>query len=178
MPAERPRSTSPGPKRPYHVGVAVGLTTSVYAVSLLATTSMQIETDRALIEDRAPVRAAIDTLDSHHDLQEARLLQARLRYEDGAEGYEALAERLAALEERLRAVSRRVGSVERLGNSIPGSLTSGSWSQTSVGSGGGSGGSGGGGSGGGHSSVKLPPAPAPKSTPPPSSGGTGGSGKP
>jgi hypothetical protein len=170
MTAERSRPTPPDPKRPYHVGVAIGLTTGVYAISLLATTSMQITEDRALLEDRAPVRAAIETLDQHHDLQEARLLQARLRYQDGTDGYVALSDRLAILEARLAKVGKRVGRVERLSDALPGSLSLGPLPQLS--------GQTGGTARGGHTSVKLPPPPAPKSAPPPTSGGTGGSGKP
>jgi hypothetical protein len=173
MKNERPSSTAPDTKRPYHVGVAVGLTTGIYAISLLATTQMQIATDRALIADRAPVATAIDALDQHHDLQEARLLEARLQYQDGTAGYDAVAERLAILEARLAAVGRTVGKVERLSDSLPGSLSLGSM-PTTVARGGGSGSS----SGGGHQAIKLPPPPPPKAAPPPASGGTGASGKP
>ncbi len=144
-------------------------------MSLLVTTQMQVATDRLLITDRAPVQAAIDALDQHHDLQEARLLEARLRYQDGSAGYEAVAERLAMLEARLAAVGKTVGRVERLSDSLPSSLSLGSVPTTvsrSRSSGGGSSG------GTGHQAIKLPPPPAPRATPPPASGGTGGSGKP
>ncbi len=174
MTTDQPPRTTTDPKRPYHVGVALGLTTGVYAMSLLATTSMQIEQDRAVIADRDPVQAAIEALDRHHDEMEASLLQARLRYQDGTEGYEALAERLAALEARLAATDKSVSAVERLGASLPSDLSIPGVTRTTR-----RGGSTGGGSSsdGGSSTVKLPPPPA-AAAPPPTSGSTGASGAP
>jgi hypothetical protein len=170
--SDRPKSAT-DPRRPYHVGVAVGLTTGVYAMSLLATTSMQIEQDRAVIADRDPVQAAIEALGQHHDEMEVHLLQARLRYQQGTEGYVTLADRLAALEARLSATDKSVSAAEQLGASLPSDLSVPGVSRTTRG-----GGSAGGGSsnGGGSSKVKLPPPPA--AAPPPTSGSTGASGAP
>lgn len=182
-PERRPTSD---PKRPYHVVVAVGVTTGLYAVSLLGATSIQIETDRALIEDRAPMVSAIDLLRARHDGLEASITEARDQYVEGASGYDGIANRLSRINERLVKMDRRVASIERLSASIPTTLSistsGGGGSQASAGGGsskggGGSGGgsSAGGGSGGGTPIVKPPPAP-PKATPPPTSGGTGSSG--
>ena len=169
MTSDRPRPASPEPKRPYHLGVALGLTTGVYAMSLLVTTTFQVDHDRALIVDRDPVQAAIDALDRHHDLMEASLLRARLRYEDGSAGYAAIAERLAALEARLAETDRSVSAAEKLGASLPGELYLPNIPRSKPRSGS----SGGGRSGG----VTLPPAP-PAVTPPSTDGTTGASGAP
>ena len=118
------RPATPEPKRPYHVGVAIGVTTGAYALSLLATSTLQIQQDRALIADRHPVDAAIMVLGDDHDQMEMRLQRARTRYGDGAEGYGALVARLDKLRERLAKMDKTVTSIERANNvlaaSIPG----------------------------------------------------------
>lgn len=201
---ERPGLAKPDPKRPYHVGVAIGLTTGVYALSLVAAASMQIETDRALIADRSPVQAAIQALGHHHDLMESHLLEARLQYTDGSAGYTTLAERLAALDARLAASDKSVSDIERLSARLPTEIwmpdlpgttpRSYSGGGGSVGSapsrgssgGGSSGGTvpsrpaagGGGSSGGSAPAVKPPPALPPVAAPPARNGSTGASGAP
>lgn len=170
MTNERPRPAPPEPKRPYHVPVAIGLTTGVYAMSLLAATSLQIEADRALIADRAPVQAAIEALDVHHDRMESDLARAGLQYQEGTTGYDALAGRLAELNAKLTAVYKKVDSVERLSTSLPTELFLPSVPRTS-----GRGGSSAGAPQGGTKAVKLPPAPR-AAAPPPTNGSTGASG--
>jgi hypothetical protein len=179
MPTERPRPAAPEPRRPYHVGVAIGLTTGVYAMSLLATTSMQIDQDRALIADRDPVVSAIEALDVHHDLMESRLLEARLRYQDGTTRYETLADRLTALHERLAAMDTTVAAVERLSASLPSDLSLPNVPMTTGrGSSSGGGSSGGSASSGSRPVVNLPSVPAAPAAKPPTSASTGASGVP
>ena len=171
MTNERPRPAPPDPKRPYHVPIAVGLTTGVYAMSLLAATSLQVQHDRALIADRAPVQAAIEALDVHHDRMESGLQRAGLQYQDGTTGYDALASRLAELHARMDVVDKKVAAVERISTSLPTELFLPSMPRTS---------SRGGSSGGttkssGTKTVRLPPAPR-AAPPPPTKGSTGASG--
>ena len=171
MTNERPRPASPDAKRPYHVPVAVGLTTGVYAMSLLAATSLQVEHDKTLIADRAPVQAAIEALDVHHDRMESDLQRAGLQYQDGTSGYDVLAARLAALHAKMDAVNKKVAAVERISGSLPTDLFLPTMPRTS--SRGGS--SGGTSQGGGTKTIKLPPAPR-AAPPPPTNGSTGASG--
>ncbi len=173
-PARSP--ASPDPKRPYHLGAAIGLSTGIYAASLLVAARLQIDADRALIHDRTPVEAAISALGDHHDWMDDRLDEARAGYAAGATAYDDLRMRLAAMDKRLASLNSVVASVERLGNSISTTLelpvgrpiqgSSGGSSSRSTGSGSGSGG------------TAKPPAPAPKPPPPPppTSGNTGASG--
>lgn len=168
------RSATSEPRKPYHLGVAIGVTTGAYALSLLATSSLQIQHDRALIADRHPVVSAIDVLGSHHDEMESRLEWARARYTLGADGYGALIARLDTMHERLAKMDRTVAGIERasgaLAARIPGVPNGG----------GGSGHGAGGGSGGGSGSTSprtVPAAPAPVAQPP-VSGSTGASGAP
>ena len=118
MSNDRPRPATPEPKRPYHLGVAMGVTTGAYALSLLAASTLQIQNDRALIADRHPVEAAITVLGSNHDEMEPRLDAARARYTDGADGYGALVTRLDVLRKRLVAMDRTVAAIERDSGSL------------------------------------------------------------
>lgn len=172
-PARPKASPAVDPKRPYHVGVALGLTTGVYAVSLLVTARLQIAADRDLIEDRTPVEAAISSLGDHHDWMDDRLGEARAQYSIGTTGYEALRSRLATLDQRLTTLDQVVDKVEQLGAKLPTSLDAPYVPAITRGQSGG-GQSGGSKSGGGGSKPKPPsvaPAPPP---PPPATGGTSG----
>jgi uncharacterized membrane protein YgcG len=178
---------APEPKRPYHLGVAVGLTTGAYALSLLVASSLQIDHDRALIVDRQPVADAIDVLGEHHDDMGIRLEVARTAYATGADGYGALITRLDAMRERLAKMDATVTAIERANGvlaasipGVPGSVSrsgAGSSSGSSRGSGGGSSWSSSG-SGSGAGAPRSVPAAPPPVAQPPTSGSTGASGAP
>jgi len=178
MSNERSKPAAHESKRPYHLGVAVGLTTGAYAFSLLATSTLQIQHDRALIADREPVEAAISVLGSNHDEMEPRLEAARSRYTEGADGYGALVTRLDALRDRLAKMDRTVADIERdsgsLAAKVPG-VPSGVGRPAQ----GAAGRAVGGQSSGSVSTAPrtVPPAPGPVSKPPVSAS-TGASGKP
>jgi uncharacterized membrane protein YgcG len=168
---------APDPKRPYHVAVAIGVTTSAYAVSLMAASTIQIQHDRALIEDREPVAAAIVVLADHHDDMASRLELARARYTEGADGYGALVARLDSLRARLRSVDKAVTAIERANNVLAANIP-GVSGQAGLGSGRGGSGGGGGSSGSGSTAPRsVPAAPQPVAAPP-TSGSTGASGAP
>ena len=95
------RPKAPKARLPYHVAIAVGVSTGLYAVSLVAATRLQIDTDRALIEDRAPVQGAINALGDHHAWLERQLDEARVRYTERVAGYDGLASRVQKLDDRL-----------------------------------------------------------------------------
>lgn len=171
---KRPEPKKPEPKRPYHVGVAVGLTTSVYAATLLLSTRLQIEADRALIADRDPVQVAIQALGSHHDSMTDSLEQSRDQYNAAVGGYNSVVASLDQLDERLASVSGTVQAVEKLGASISTSLA-----LPAIPTRGSNGGTASSRSGGGGGTTTKPPAAAPKAAPPPpTSGSTGASGAP
>jgi hypothetical protein len=165
------------PKRPYHVGVALGLTTSLYAASLLATARLQIATDRELIESRTPVEVAISALGDHHDWMADRLDEARAQYSIGSTDYETMRARLATLDEQLSRLGQAVDGVERIGDALPTSLDlSGPAVVTRKSS---AGGKSSGGSTTRGTKAKAPAAPAAPAAPPPVTGGTtGASGAP
>ena len=168
---------APEPRRPYHLGVAIGVTTGAYAISLMTASTLQIQHDRALIEDRQPVAAAIVLLGDHHDDLRTRLDLARARYAVGADSYGVLISRLDAMRAHLDAMDKTVTAIERangvLAASIPGAATGGH-----AGSGSASSGSRGGSSGSGSTAPRTVPAAPPPVAQPPTSGSTGASGKP
>ena len=182
-PATKVSKATTDPKRPYHVGVAIGLTTGAYAISLMAASTIQIDHDRALIVDRQPVAAAIVVLGDHHDDMAWRLERARARYTEGADGYGALVARLDTLRTHLVSVDKAVTAIERansvLAASIPGiSLPAGGGSSRGTSSGGSTARGGGTSSGSGSTAPRsVPAAPKPVAAPP-TSGSTGASGAP
>jgi hypothetical protein len=126
---ERPTET----RRPYHVGVALGLTAGIYAGSLAAVSMLQFDHDRVLIADRRPVSDAIALLGRHHDEMAARLEQAgavfgdaSLRYDDLATGLQALHADVVDLSGKLAKINRLaaidasgLGGVTRSGGTLP-----------------------------------------------------------
>lgn len=85
-------------KRPYHVGVALGLTAGIYAGSLAAVSMLQFGHDRGLIADRQPVSDAIELLGRNHDEMAFSLERAGGAFEDASTRYAELA---AGLEARM-----------------------------------------------------------------------------
>ena len=181
MTSDRPKPAPADPKRPYHVGVAIGVTTGAYALSLLAASTLQIQHDQALIVDRQPMAAAIDVLGSTHDEMETRLEAARARYADGTDGYGALIARLDKMRNRLAKMGQTVAGIEQdsgwLAASVPGTgglsrgVTRSTGSTTSRSTGGSSTGS------VATAPRSVPAAPA-AAAPPPVSSTTAASGKP
>jgi len=172
------RSSAPEPKRPYHLGVAIGITTSAYALSLMAASTLQIQHDRTLIADRHPVEVAVGVLGSNHDAMGSRLELARARYADGADGYGVLIARLDTMRARLEKMDKTVAAIERDSGSIaarlPGVPVAGN--RQARGSAGRAGG--GGSTGGGSTAPRTVPGAPPAAAPPPVSAGTGASGAP
>jgi len=121
-PAAARKPASSEPRRPYHIGVLVGLSTGMYALSLAAVTTLQVASDQALIEEREPVRDAIGLLADHHDRMAARLDAANRRYEEASGGYDDLADRLATVHEEIEGLGRTVTTIEGSAFALPGSL--------------------------------------------------------
>jgi len=118
--AGKPASTEP--RRPFHIGVLVGLSTGMYAFSLAAVTTLQVASDQTLIEERAPVSDAIGLLADHHDRLAARLDLARRRYEEASGGYGDLSDRLTAVHHDIETLGRSVTTIEGSALALPGQL--------------------------------------------------------
>ena len=175
--APKPKASSgTDPKRPYHVGVALGLTAGLYAASLLATARLQIAADRDLIESRTPVEAAISALGDHHDWMDGRLEDARTQYSIGSTGYDTVRARLATLDEQLAKLNKIVEQVEKIGAAMPALLDLPGVPTVTRSASGGSKTGGGSSTSGGSKSKPPPPAPAAPPPPPATGGSTGASG--
>jgi hypothetical protein len=164
-PAPRPVAKAE-PRRPYHIGVAVGLCAGVYAGSLTAVTVLQIDRDRALIADRAPVSEAIGLLAAHNERMAGAIEAADTEFRRAAQGYDGVSRDAVDLNTAVQRLTARVAAITGSAMKLPDNLR-----LPSVGSNG----SGGKPSGGGSSgSISMPkPRPAP---PPPSNATTGASG--
>jgi hypothetical protein len=111
VPAARPGTDS---KRPYHLGVALGLSAGIYAGSLAAVSMLQFEHDRDLIADRAPVRDAIELLGRNHDAMAASLDRAGAAYEGASARYAELATGLEALHADVVGLSDKLVTINKL----------------------------------------------------------------
>jgi hypothetical protein len=107
-------SKTPDPKRPYHLGMAIGISAGLYAASLATVTTLQVDADRTVIADRQPVRDAIDVLDRHHEELAGRLGAARASYSDATVRYGSVAEGLKAVHDRLVALGTEVAALDRV----------------------------------------------------------------
>ena len=107
-----PRRANAEPRRPYHLGVAIGVSAGVYAASLAGVTLVQIDQDRRLVADREPVSAAIDALTDHHDTMEASLASARAIYEEASTRYGVVVKDASALHAAVDRLGRRVAAIE------------------------------------------------------------------
>ncbi len=109
--ARRPSAET---RRPYHVGVALGLTASVYAGSLAAVSLLQIERDRGLIADRQPVSDAIVMLGRHHDEMASSLGQAGTVFEEASKRYDKVAADYQKLHIALVSLGRKLQAIDAL----------------------------------------------------------------
>jgi hypothetical protein len=155
------------PRRPYHVGVAIGLCAGVYAGSLTAVTMLQVDRDRTLIRDRAPVGEAIELLARHNDRLTTEIDAAGVAFQTAADGYEGVAAGVTDLDTAVRKLTVRVAAIKGSTTQIPDALSLPPLLRVGGGS------SSGGGGGGSTGSVSKP---KPKPAPPPTQGSTGASG--
>ena len=109
-------------RRPIHVAVAVGVTASLYAVSLAGVTGLQSSADARLAADRAPAAGAVAQLRDTHDAMESSLDVLADAYTNAANGYRTIADGIAGHETALAALRKQVDaaavSVDAL--SVPG----------------------------------------------------------
>jgi hypothetical protein len=99
-------------RRPIHVAVTVGVTASLYAVSLAGVTVLQHDSDARLAADRGPASAAVDALRSANDAADADLAGLVSGYAGASAAYRAIADRIGAHESALAALGQRVATAE------------------------------------------------------------------
>jgi hypothetical protein len=106
-------------RRPYHVGVFLGVSAGLYAVSLAGVTALQSSAERAVAAGQAPTVAAVEALGAGHDALERRLASGGSAYEAAAARYARTAESLAALERQLDSLATSVGKVAGVASHLP-----------------------------------------------------------
>jgi hypothetical protein len=107
------------PRRPLHIGVFVGLSGGVYALSLAGVTVLQSRTEAAIAADRVPTADAISQLAAQGDSLEANARRARLAYSDAMGAYDRVGQALAEVEGRLGELAKTVQAVDGASRALP-----------------------------------------------------------
>lgn len=105
-------------RRPIHVAVTVGVTASLYAVSLAGVAALQHDSDARLAAERAPASAAVEALQGTHDALDADLAALSAGYSGASAAYRAVADRIGAHESALASLGKRVAAVEGSASSL------------------------------------------------------------
>jgi hypothetical protein len=106
-------------RRPIHMGVAVGVSASLYAVSLAAVTSLQGAQDRHASQALAPILTSVDELDVANGDLEARLEAARAAFDASAASFTTVGAELPGFEARLAELARTVKKIHGTSVSLP-----------------------------------------------------------
>jgi hypothetical protein len=111
------------PRRPLHLVVLLGASAGLYATSLAGVTFLQSATDRALIDDRAPLDAATGSISSDHDSLESDLARAARAYDAALARYDLLGTQLDGMESSLDNLAGTVSDVSGAAKALPGRVT-------------------------------------------------------
>lgn len=106
-------------RRPLHVGVFLGLSAGVYAISLAAVTALQAQSEMAVVADRAPTARAIAELAAQNDSLEARARRAGRTYDRATDAYDRVGRKLADVEAQLTSLADVVGAVNGAAQALP-----------------------------------------------------------
>lgn len=107
-------------RRPVHLAVLIGLSTSTYAIALAGITALQSASDARLIADRAPAARAADQMTTGHDRIEDSLEATERAYQLAAGRYARLAPAMTDMETDLDRFGHRVSKVSGAANALPG----------------------------------------------------------
>ena len=106
-------------RRPFHLGVFLGLSAGAYAISLAAVTAFQAQSELVVAADRAPAARAIAELAAGHDTLESRASIAGQAYGRASVAYDAVGRTLSDVEVRLSDLAGVVGEVDGAANALP-----------------------------------------------------------
>lgn len=99
-------------RRPIHLGIAVGVSASMYAVSLAAVTALQNQQNAQTSAGYAPLADAADRLDATNADLEARMDAARAAFDDSTTAFSDLAGRVPGFETRLKSLAGTLAQVQ------------------------------------------------------------------
>lgn len=106
-------------RRPIHIGIAVGVSASVYALSLAAVTGLQSSQNAGTAAAYGPVSSAVDGLDSANADLEARLDAARAAFDSSATAFSGVVAKVPGFEARLKALAGTVTKIRGTSISMP-----------------------------------------------------------
>lgn len=106
-------------RRPIHLAVLVGFSTGAYAAALAGVTTLQSDTDLALIADRAPIARVADAAAFRHDRLEAAVEEASRRYGVLAARYDGFGRGFGDLESAIDGLGARVEIIAESARSLP-----------------------------------------------------------
>lgn len=109
-------------RRPLHLAVVVGVSASMYAVSLAAVTGLQSAQNAHIDADHAPVADVVDRLDAANNDLETRLGAAGAAFDASASAFSAVADRVARFEARLKVLAGTVATIHGSSVSLPSSI--------------------------------------------------------
>jgi hypothetical protein len=106
-------------RRPIHLGIAVGISASLYALSLAAVTGLQSHQNAQTSDAYAPLSQAIDRLDSADSDLEARLDAAHSAFGVSATAFSDVADKVPDLEASLKSLAGTVTKIHGTSISMP-----------------------------------------------------------
>lgn len=107
-------------RRPLHIGVFLGLSTTAYALSLAGVTALQSGSEAASMADRAPTRTAISALTAQNDALEATARDAGAAFDRANGAYDRVGRTIAEVEAQMASLAGAVGKVNGAAKALPG----------------------------------------------------------
>ena len=106
-------------RRPIHLGIAVGVSASLYAVSLAAVTGLQSAQNAQASAASAPLLASVDELDNANVDLETRLEAAGAAFDASAAAFSDVVANVPGFEARLKALAGTVTKIHGTSVSLP-----------------------------------------------------------
>lgn len=107
------------PKRPLHLGVFLGLSAGAYATGLAAVTWLQVQSEAAVVESRAPAAQTIEALAAQNDSLASSAQRAGATYRRATDAYDLVGRTLAEVEAQLADLGGLVGAVDGAAGALP-----------------------------------------------------------
>ena len=112
-------ATMTDPKRPLHLGVFLGLSAGAYATGLAAVTWLQVQSETALLDSRAPAVRTIEALAAQNDSIASSAQRAGVTYRRATDAYDLVAQTLVEVEAQLADLGGLVGAVDGAAGALP-----------------------------------------------------------
>lgn len=106
-------------RRPLHVGVFVGLSAGVYALSLAGVTALQARSEATIAADRVPTADAISQVAAQNDILEANAGRAGLAFDQAMSAYDRVGKTLGEIEGRLGELAKTAQAVDGASRALP-----------------------------------------------------------